>query len=150
MASLISDTEKANLTGIFGDIFDTFSRDVYIYKQPQQIVPSGATIDTAFIFGYEQGTWNAEYTYEYSSGVYPAVIKYDSRLESPDYGDVGIDQPVVVGSIKVKENAKTFIEDDRPVERVTVDGKDFKIVGQGRLQAFLNSKFYIFRIESLK
>ena len=150
MPSLISDTEKANLTGIFGDIFDTFSREIYIYKQPQKVVPSGVTINTAFIFGYEQGTWDTEYTYEYSSGVYPAVIKYDSRLESPDYGDMGVDQPVVVGSIKVKENAKTFIEDDRPVERVTVDGKDFKIVGQGRLQAFLNSKFYIFRIESLK
>ena len=56
MPSLISDTEKANLTGIFGDIFDTFSREIYIYKQPQKVVPSGVTINTAFIFGYNMKT----------------------------------------------------------------------------------------------
>ena len=149
MPSLISDTEKANLTGIFGDIFDTFSRDVYIYKKPQRINPGG-TINTAFIFGYEVGTWDDGYTYVYSSGVYPAVIKYDSRLQEPDLTDVGVRQPVVAGSIKVKGDARDFMEGGRPVERITVDDKDFKVVGQSRLQAFLNSKFYIFRIESLK
>ena len=149
MPSLISETEKASLTGIFGDIFDTFSRDVYIYKKPQRVNPGGV-INTAFIFGYEVGTWDDGYTYIYSSGVYPAVIKYDTKLQDSDYGDVGVRQPVVAGNIKVKTDAKEFIEGGRPVERVTVDDKDFKVVGQGRLQAFLNSKFYVFRIEALK
>ena len=101
MPSLISETEKASLTGIFGVIFDTFSRDVYIYKKPQRVNPGGV-INTAFIFGYEVGTWDDGYTYIYSSGVYPAVIKYDTKLQDSDYGDVGVRQPVVAGNIKVK------------------------------------------------
>ena len=49
MASLISDTEKANLTGIFGDIFDTFKRDVIIHKEPTKVVTD---VNINQIFGY--------------------------------------------------------------------------------------------------
>jgi len=31
-----------------------------------------------------------------------------------------------------------------------VDGKNFKVIGESRLQAFLSSKFYVFNIERLK
>ena len=150
MASLISDTEKANLTGIFDDIFDTFKRDIVIHKKPQKVIPSGAVIDTAFIFGYEANTWSEEYQYTYESGHFTAVIKYDTSLDNLDYGDIGVDQPVLAGSIKVRGDAQQYVEEGRPVERVTVDGKDFKVLGQARLQAFLGSSFYIFRIQALK
>ena len=36
MATLLSSTEIAGITGIFGDIFDTFKRDVVIYKEPKK------------------------------------------------------------------------------------------------------------------
>jgi hypothetical protein len=149
MSSLITSAEKGNLTGIFGDIFDTFSRDIVVHKKPLKVIPSGVVIDTAYIFGYET-TWNDDYTYEYSSGTFPAVIKYDNRLDSPDYGDVGVDQPVIAGNIKVRLDAATYIEEGRPTERVTVDSKNFKIIGQGRLQSFLGSTFYVFKIQALK
>ena len=38
MASLISTTEKNVLTGIFGDIFDTFQRSITIHKEPKKII----------------------------------------------------------------------------------------------------------------
>ena len=149
MASLISDTEKSNLTGIFLDIFDTFARDIAVYKKPKR---NSAAIDTAFIFGYDQGSWNNSYTYTYSgcSGIYPAVVTYDKGLDDIEQHGLAVDQDVVKGVIKVKNDCKTFIEDGRPVERLVVDGKNFKVVGESRLQAFLNSKFYVFNIERLK
>jgi hypothetical protein len=150
MSGLITAAEQKNLTGIFGDIFDTFARDIVIHKKPVKIIPSGVVIDTAFIFGYEAGTESEDYQYAYESGTYPAVIRYDHRLDTPDYGDIGVDQPVIQGSIKVKKAAEQYIEVGRSIERVTVDEKDFKIIGQGRLQSFLGSSFYIYKIQALK
>ena len=36
MPSLISETEKNNLTGIFNDIFDTFKREIVVNKEPNK------------------------------------------------------------------------------------------------------------------
>ena len=60
MASLISDTEKNNLTGIFGDIFDTFKRTIVIHKEPKRVV---GTINTASLFGYGDPAESVNYTY---------------------------------------------------------------------------------------
>jgi len=147
MASLISDTEKTNLTGIFLDIFDTFSRSIVVYKKPTKIP---AAVNTAFIFGYEQGGWDQQYTYSYSSGIFPAVVTYDKGLDNINYQEAAVDQPVLKGAIKVKSDCRNFIEKGKPIERLVVDGKDFKVMGESRLQAFLNSKFYVFNIERLK
>ena len=147
MPSLISDAEKANLTGIFADIFDTFSRPIVVYKKPQKVT---TLVNTAFIFGYEAGTWNEAYTYTYQSGEFDAVINYSKGLKEHSDDDVGAGQPVVGGTIKVKKEAADYIEAGRPNMRTLIDDKNFSIVGQARLQAFLNSKFYIFNIESLK
>ena len=74
MASLISDTEKNNLTGIFGDIFDTFKRTIVIHKEPKRVV---GTINTASLFGYGDPAESVNYTYVPQSGVYSATIRYN-------------------------------------------------------------------------
>ena len=48
MPSLISETEKNNLTGIFNDIFDTFKREIVIHKEPKKVI---SQVNTASLFG---------------------------------------------------------------------------------------------------
>ena len=71
-------------------------------------------------------------------------------MQDLEHQELAVDQSIVKGVIKVKADCKTFIEAGRPVERLVVDGKDFKVIGESRLQAFLSSKFYVFNIERLK
>ena len=49
MASLVSSGEKAALSRVFDDVFDTFKRDVTIYKESVKILSS---VSEANIFGY--------------------------------------------------------------------------------------------------
>ena len=37
MASLLTETEKNNLTPLLEDLFDTFARDITVHKQPKKI-----------------------------------------------------------------------------------------------------------------
>ena len=38
MASLLSATEIASITGAFGDVFDTFAKQVVVWKEPIKVV----------------------------------------------------------------------------------------------------------------
>ena len=36
MASLLTETEKNNLTPLLEDLFDTFARDIIVHKEPKK------------------------------------------------------------------------------------------------------------------
>ena len=71
MPSLISETEKNNLTGIFNDIFDTFKREIVIHKEPKKVI---SQVNTASLFGYGDPASSLNYSYEPVSGVFEATI----------------------------------------------------------------------------
>ena len=73
MPSLISDSEKANLTGIFGDIFDTFKRDITVHKEPTKVV---SDVNVNQIFGYGGDSQKSNVTYVHNSQDFEATISY--------------------------------------------------------------------------
>lgn len=146
MPSLISDTEKNNLTGIFNDIFDTFKRTITVHKEPKRVVDS---VNTASLFGYGDPASSVNYTYVPQSGIYDATIRYNLDQAQETLGD--IPQYVSEGAvyIKVQREARDYINKGK-TEKITFDNKSFKVISEDANKSFLNSEFFVYKLESTK
>jgi hypothetical protein len=146
MSTLISDTEKNNLTGIFNDIFDTFKRQIVVHKEPKRVV---SQVNTASLFGYGDPASSINYTYVPVSGVFDATIKYNLDQDEQRLGDIPDDVAVGGVFIKVKEIARDYINKGK-TEKITFDNKSFKVTSLDANRSFLNSKFFVYKLESTK
>ncbi len=140
MASLISSGEKAALSGTFEDIFDTFKRDIVIYKEPIKTLSS---INESAIFGYGDASNQTNYTYTAASGVYPAIITYsDEQAETYNSNlSAGISKGDV--RIKVKKDCRDFIEGGK-TEKITFDDKTWNVTSEDSVRRFLDSEFLVY------
>ena len=146
MPSLITETEKNNLTGIFNDIFDTFKRQIVVHKEPKRVV---SQVNTASLFGYGDPASSINYTYVPVSGVFDATIKYNLDQDEQRLGDIPDDVAVGGVFIKVKEIARDYINKGK-TEKITFDNKSFKVTSLDANRSFLNSKFFVYKLESTK
>jgi hypothetical protein len=146
MASLLSSTEIAGITGIFGDIFDTFKRDVVIYKEPKKVI---SQINTENIFGYGEPSNAVNYTYTPQSGTYSAKIRYIERSSDDPYVvQLGSDIETSIVRLKVRDDARQYINQGK-TEKIEFDGKSFKVRGNEIIKNFLGSELYVFYLEEV-
>lgn len=146
MPSLISTTERANLTGIFNDIFDTFCRQLIVYKEPTKVRTS---YDPAnMVYGFGETQQEEPYTYTQNTGVYPATIRYKGQGAN---FVANLDALIPEGgcSVKVKSDAKDYIVNGK-TERLVIDNKVYKLDSDEKKQAFLDSNFYVFILRLVK
>jgi len=146
MASLISDQEKAILTGVFEDVFDTFKRNITIYKEPIKTIDS---INEAALFGYSEEANVTNYTYAVQSGVFPAIIRYQDKQDESYYSE--LNGPVSMGDvrIKVKKDCRDFIEEGK-TERIEFDSKAWGVMSDDSVKRFLDSEFFVYYLERSK
>jgi hypothetical protein len=148
MSSLISDLEKVELTGILSDHFDTFSRNIIVYKTP--IANSSIDINSTNLAGYNSNIQYPNITYTIVSGIYPAI-----RMNKNDNPVNKIDEikSVVVGEgkirIKIKEDAMRFIELGGN-EYVDVDGFKYNFSNRPYTQNYLGLVYYIYHLEAIE
>jgi hypothetical protein len=146
MASLISTGEKATLTGIFNDIFDTFKRDIVVYKEPIKTV---ASINESNLFGYGDASNQVNYTYTAQSGSYEAIIRYADQQQQDYYSDLNGAIAKGDARIKVKKECRDFIENGR-TEKIEFDGKSWNVVTSDSVRRFLDSEFFVYHLERAK
>jgi len=146
MASLISTGEKATLTGIFNDIFDTFKRDIVVYKEPVKTV---ASINESNLFGYGDASNQVNYTYTAQSGSYEAIIRYADQQQQDYYSDLNGAIAKGDARIKVKKECRDFIENGR-TEKIEFDGKSWNVVTSDSVRRFLDSEFFVYHLERAK
>ena len=146
MPSLISETEKNNLTGIFNDIFDTFKREIVIHKEPKKVI---SQVNTSSLFGYGDPASSINYSYTPVSGVFQATVRYNLDQETERLADIPSQVSIGGVFIKVQEPARNYINKGK-TERITFDNKSFKVVSEDANKSFLNSKFYVYKLESTK
>tara|TARA_Y100001972_G_C7585511_1_gene293572 strand:+ start:183 stop:623 length:441 start_codon:yes stop_codon:yes gene_type:complete len=146
MASLVSSGEKAALSGVFDDVFDTFKRDITIYKEPIKTLNS---ISEANIFGYGDASNQLNYTYTSETGVFPALIKYSDEQQENYYSDLagGISKGDV--RIKVKKDCRDFIEGGK-TEKVEFDDKTWNVTSEDSVRRFLDSEFFVYYLTRTK
>jgi len=145
MSSLISDSEKANLTGIFGDIFDTFKRTIKVHKQPTKVVTD---VNINQIFGYGGDSQKSNVGYIHNSKSFEATISYKiSTAEMSDYiTDVGAYSHGNIVRIKVREDTRDYIMNGK-TEKIEFDNRYFNVVSRDIVSMFLDVKFYIFYLK---
>jgi hypothetical protein len=147
MPSLISATERANLTGIFNDIFDTFKRTIVVYREPIKTQITN-TDPNNFVFGFGESQGEEGYTYTQVSGVFDATIRYQ-----PQSIQINPDANIVISdgdlSIKVKKDCRDFINAGK-VEKILVDERTFILNSEEEMRSFLDSQFWVFRLKAIK
>lgn len=150
MSSLVSNNEKNTTNQIFESIFDTWSRPIIIHKEPlkTQILPE----NSESIFGFGQTQSSELFTFTPVTGVFPAMIKYQSKFGSKGVDDLFqtelntyiSDAPV---SIKVRKDCSDFILDNK-TERIEVDGLSYILkVATPNPQIFWNTEYFIYDLE---
>jgi hypothetical protein len=144
MASLISSSERTVLTGIFDDIFDTFQREITVYKEPKKVIQE---INLEGVFGYGEYSMPANYEYIPVTGAFPAVIRYATDAEYKEVDEITSNIPFGHATVKVKENARDFIKNGK-TEKITFDDKTFELASSDKVQRFLDSEYYIFLVKS--
>lgn len=151
MSSLISSTEMNDATGVFSNIFDTWSRNIIIFKEPikQQIIPQ----DGNAIFGFGPTQSTELYTYIPVTGVFPAIIRYNDRYATRDKSDQfqpEIDEYISEGpmSIKVRQDCMDFISNSGKTVKIQIDNQDYILDGVDfKEDYFWGSQFFIFDLE---
>lgn len=150
MSSLVSQSEMNDTAGIFQNIFETWSRNITIFKEPvkQEVFPQ----PTNSLFGYGPSQDVQLLNYTPVTGVFPALIRYAARFASKEKGDElqpQINEYIPDGacSIKVNADCKDFIVNGR-TEKIQVDGYMFILDGvDPQTQFFWNSQYFIFNLE---
>ena len=146
MASLITSEEKAILTGTFQDVFDTFKREILIYKEPKETI---SDISESLIFGYDEFSNSTNYTYQPVSGSFHGTVRYNDLQEEDFQPTMNMDISKGVVRIKVQKEAKDFIEEGK-TNRIEFDDKTFDIISDVAVKRFLDSEFFVYYLQATK
>jgi hypothetical protein len=147
MASLLSDDDKKSLTGALGDHFDTFKRNIVVYKEPKKIINSGPF--DGVLAGYDDSSIENKITYVPVSGVYPAIITYKDEQDSEFLTELASNVARGEVKIKVEKDCRDFVLNGK-TEYIELDGKSFNAVSEDKVQHYLGLQYYIFFLEQTK
>lgn len=144
MGSLLTSTEIASLTGAIGDSFDTFKKEIVVFKQPIRTI---ADLNVSFLYGYDTEYKKSNYTYTPVSGVYNAlVISNASPATDAFIDEAKIEVPDNEIKIKVEKEARDFIKNGMKNERVVIDDRDYYINGSDKKVSMLTKDYYVFKL----
>lgn len=143
MSSMLSKTDVDSFVKSYSDFFETFQRDIIIYKQVKQIA---VNVATPLVFGYDTPSNVTNYTNIIQSGVFKAlVINTSSTKEDKSIGDTNSFFNNSTCTIKVEENAKKFI--DEGIEKVVIDNTNYDIIGHDKKVNFLSKSYYMYELK---
>lgn len=145
--SLLSTSELNSFMSDMNDHFDQFSSNhsLVIYKRAQQIL---STPDSNTYFGYGQDAQNADnITYQTISGVFPCMVITPSA-DNKDIPFSWVPFFLVNGEkiIKVKQDAKQFIENGIANDVFILDSETFRKISSSVLKKYGNNLYYYFKL----
>ena len=145
MPSLLSDVEISNATGVLGDLFDTFSRPIIIYKEPKKVINQ---VSTNSLPGYGEAAIKQNITYIPVSGMFDAKIKYNPKQDLELLPELKSRVSKGVVKIKVERDARDFIMKNGKTEKVMIDGKPYNVVTDDTMKKFITAEYFIFFLEA--
>ena len=125
MASFLSAGDISSFQNDIDTHFDTFKRQITIHKEPIKNIVQNSTNQ---MLGYQEDSNVVDYSYTPRNETFYAIIKYNNIQEN-----LSVDSELKLKflnqfvEIKVKEDAKNYIEIDR-TEKITFDSKTFNLV----------------------
>jgi hypothetical protein len=127
MPSLVSESDIQFITGSLVDLFETFTGQLIVNKEPKKTLVAGTT-DTRSLPGYPTRRDNQSFTYVPQSGIFPALG--DSSSDGFEVEpDVHFRYPKGILTIKVRDEAKDYIFNGVKTENVIFKGQTYNIDG---------------------
>jgi len=145
MPSLLSAIEIANATGVLGDLFDTFSREIVIYKEPKKIINQ---LSTNSLPGYGEAAIKNNITYIPVSGAFQAKVKYNPKQDLELLPELKSRVSKGIVKIKVEKEAKDFIVGHGKTEKIMIDNKPYNVITDYTLKKFITLDHFVFFLES--
>lgn len=145
MPSLLTDIEIANATGVLGDLFDTFSREILVYKEPKKIINQ---ISTNSLPGYGEAAIKTNITYIPVSGAFQAKVKYNPKQDLELLPELKSRVSKGIVKIKVEQEAKNFIVGNGKTEKIMIDNKPYNLITDATMKRFITSEYFIFFLEA--
>jgi hypothetical protein len=145
MPSLLSDVEISNATGVMGDLFDTFSRPIVIYKEPKKIINQ---VSTNSLPGYGEAAIKTNITYIPVSGTFEAKVKYNPKQELELLPELKSRVSKGIVKIRVERPARDFIVQNGKTEKIMIDNKPYNVVTDDTMKRFLTSEYFVFFLEA--
>ena len=127
MSDLLSSTDKASFQNSVLDLFDTFSRDVVVHKEPLKKVTQAAP-STPVMPGYKNSSSPANIEYIPQNETHKAMISY-SNTKTENEPQAGITIPRGKIAIKVKSTTKDYINNGK-TEKIVVDDNHLSLLAQ--------------------
>jgi len=146
MANLLTSTDIVGLTGSLGDHFDTFKREIVIFKEPIRVI-NNVTSNNSYA-GYGETSNEIEFTYLPVSGVYSGIVSYyeDQQSEMGEsIGNLFLGQGKI--KVKIEQDARDFILNGSKTEAIDIDNNTFNKFSSERVQDYLGLKYYVFYLE---
>jgi hypothetical protein len=144
MASFLSAGDISSFQNDIDTHFDTFKRQITIHKEPIKNIVQNSTNQ---MLGYQEDSNVVDYSYTPRNETFYAIIKYNNIQENlsvdPELKLKFLNQFV---EIKVKEDAKNYIEIDR-TEKITFDSKTFNLVSSALVKNYLGLSYYTFYLK---
>lgn len=129
--------QKTAYSKVFYDLHDTFADQIVVFQNPKATLISSEP-EYNFLYA-EQSAADIEYTPV--SGVFSAVIKWESPYKVSDGTDI---RPTILGNycrLKVKADALQFINGARG-QRIEVDGRTVNWIGSSEIHGLFTGDFY--------
>ena len=146
MANLLTDLDISDFTTVLRDHFDTFKRDITIYRRSQVVTTD---INSVPIVGYSDPSINnSTVTYTSETGVFSAIRMNKNNFPITNLGEFKLGLSDGEIRIKVEEDAMRFIEQGG-VERIVVDEISFNLDGQRHTQNYLGQIYYIYYLKMI-
>jgi hypothetical protein len=149
MSSLVSDAERDSLMEDLNNTFDTFKRDIVVWKEPQQ-VPVQNSNTSGGVFGFGGSDVSQEFTYVPNSGVFQAVVRYASQKrvgQANVLQDTNVFIPVGEVKIKVTPECYDFIENGGKTDKISFDNRDWTFVGTSQAMPFMGTLYYMYQLK---
>lgn len=127
--NLISDTDKALMSQALNDLHDTFSRDIYVFKQKEITYINDS--DPNFNFMYPSSSQVSGYVEDY--GIFKGRIAYLDKSRPAPYHFKAIDVRDDIYSMDVRlrldASGAAFMAG---AEKISLDGQTYQLVSDQR------------------
>jgi hypothetical protein len=147
MASLILNAELAAYKQAINDHFDTFKRSITVHKEPIKNILQNTTNQ---LLGYQEDSNIVDYTYTPRNQTFDAIINYNLSKENLQIDDeIKLKFPNQIVEIKVKENAKNYINQDI-TEKITFDDKTFDLISTDIIKNYQGLIYYVYYLKETR
>ena len=146
MPSLVSDLEVKTFTGDFQDLFDTFKRQIIVWKEPKKTY---TTVENNVYVGYGAGAVKQNVSYTPESGIFQAIVSYTDKQKSENLEELQLRPLGGECRIKLQQQGRDYIKNGK-TERIEIDGKVFNVVTDEAVKYFFGYKLFVFHLKATR